>query len=50
MVEESTQSSISPPAEWDLLSTKHFVRDVVKKVLNHDISDSDDIFQHGGDR
>ncbi|EPQ59006.1 acetyl-CoA synthetase-like protein [Gloeophyllum trabeum ATCC 11539] len=48
-LEESTQSSIPPPADWDLASATEFVRAVVNKVLIHGVEDGDDIFHHGCD-
>ncbi|KAK0210917.1 hypothetical protein DFS33DRAFT_1371246 [Desarmillaria ectypa] len=41
-VEESTQTSISLPLEWNAKSTGDF-------VLSHSILDDDDLFQHGCD-
>ncbi|KAK0196977.1 hypothetical protein F5146DRAFT_1153799, partial [Armillaria mellea] len=49
-VEESTQTAISLPLEWDPDSTKDFVRTIVLQVLSHSILDDDDLFQHGCDR
>ena len=50
-LDESTQSSVPAPAQWDLESCTDFVRAVVKKVLSiEDIGDEDDVFQRGGDR
>lgn len=49
-VDESTQSSIPPPKEWDIVSTTDFVRTVVNKVLVSTIQDNDDVFEHGCDR
>ncbi|THU97197.1 acetyl-CoA synthetase-like protein [Dendrothele bispora CBS 962.96] len=49
-LEESTQSNIPAPAQWDLESSTEFVRTVVKKVLAiEDIGDEEDVFQRGGD-
>ncbi|THV01949.1 acetyl-CoA synthetase-like protein [Dendrothele bispora CBS 962.96] len=49
-LEESTQSSIPVPAQWDLEPSTEFVRAVVKKVLAiEDIGDEEDVFQRGGD-
>ncbi|THU90375.1 acetyl-CoA synthetase-like protein [Dendrothele bispora CBS 962.96] len=49
-LEESTQSSIPVPAQWDLESSTEFVRAVVKKVLAiEDIGDDEDVFQRGVD-
>lgn len=51
-VEETAQSNIAPPAEWDLVSTVEFVRKVVTQVLvsEHEIQDEDDLFQLSCDR
>lgn len=49
-VEESTQSNIPPPAQWDVVSTTDFVRAVVNKVLRQTVNDDDDLFEHGCDR
>lgn len=38
------------PDRWDLKSTSEFVRSVVCKTLDYDMSDDEDIFQHGCDR
>ncbi|THV08178.1 acetyl-CoA synthetase-like protein [Dendrothele bispora CBS 962.96] len=61
-LEESTQPSIPIPQQWDLQSSKAFVRAVVEKVLikhqseskngtsaSRAIKDDDDFFQIGGD-
>ncbi|THV08176.1 acetyl-CoA synthetase-like protein [Dendrothele bispora CBS 962.96] len=55
-IEESTQPSIPAPQQWDLGSSKAFVRAVVESVLLKDksesattIGDEDDFFQVGGD-
>ncbi|KAF5371569.1 hypothetical protein D9758_003563 [Tetrapyrgos nigripes] len=48
-VEESTQSSIPAPQEWSIGSAQEFVRVVVQKVLQKNISDQDDFFEHGCD-
>ncbi|KAJ3847468.1 hypothetical protein EV368DRAFT_51127 [Lentinula lateritia] len=48
-VEETTQSDIPAPVEWNLLSTKSFVRNIVTQVLSHTVKDGDDIFQYGCD-
>ncbi|KAK7472205.1 hypothetical protein VKT23_000327 [Stygiomarasmius scandens] len=49
-LDESTQSSVPAPAQWDLESCADFLRAVVKKVLSiEDIGDEDDVFQRGGD-
>ncbi|THV08159.1 acetyl-CoA synthetase-like protein [Dendrothele bispora CBS 962.96] len=54
-IEESTQPSIPAPQQWDLESSKAFVRAVVESVLLKDksesdtIGDEDDFFQIGGD-
>ncbi|KAF5346966.1 hypothetical protein D9758_010089 [Tetrapyrgos nigripes] len=48
-VDESTQASIPAPQDWDIRPTKEFVQAVVQKVLQKDISDQDDLFEHGCD-
>ncbi|KAI0821733.1 acetyl-CoA synthetase-like protein [Trametes gibbosa] len=48
-VEESAQSDLSPPEDWDDESTRVFVRDVVQRTLRRPLSDDDDIFRNGGD-
>ncbi|THV08177.1 acetyl-CoA synthetase-like protein [Dendrothele bispora CBS 962.96] len=54
-IEESTQPSIPAPQQWDLESSKAFVRAVVESVLLKDksksvtLGDEDDFFQIGGD-
>ncbi|KAH9840963.1 uncharacterized protein C8Q71DRAFT_854811 [Rhodofomes roseus] len=48
-IEESTQSSIAAPRQWDVVTTTDFVRAVVGKVLVHSVQDTDDLFQHGCD-
>lgn len=49
-VDETTSSSVPPPAAWDIISTTDFVRTVVNKVLVHQIEDDDDLFENGCDR
>ncbi|CAL1699315.1 unnamed protein product [Somion occarium] len=48
-VDETTQADITPPSSWDLQSSLRFVREVVRRVLTHEVNDSDDIFQKGCD-
>lgn len=48
-VNESTQSDLSPPAQWNFDNTLEFVRAVVHKVLEHEIADADDLFICGCD-
>ncbi|KAF8890513.1 hypothetical protein CPB84DRAFT_1849102 [Gymnopilus junonius] len=48
-VADSTQSSIPPPADWELTTTLDFVRLVVNKVMIHGVQDDEDIFQRGCD-
>ncbi|KAJ6629893.1 hypothetical protein B0H10DRAFT_1775629 [Mycena sp. CBHHK59/15] len=48
-VEETTQSNIPPPEEWDPEATLDFVRNIVRKVLVGSVQDNDDIFQYGCD-
>ncbi|TFY82997.1 hypothetical protein EWM64_g1012 [Hericium alpestre] len=48
-VDESAQSEVPPPAGWDNARTTQFVRTVVHRVLEKEISDDEDLFQHGCD-
>ena len=50
-IEESAQIDISAPDRWTAQSTYTFVRSVVLHVIKgRDITDDDDLFEHGGDR
>ncbi|KAH9931804.1 uncharacterized protein B0H18DRAFT_1093226 [Fomitopsis serialis] len=49
VVEETTQSSIPPPEQWDFKTVTDFVRAVVGKVLVRPVKDDDDLFEHGCD-
>ncbi|KAJ3522383.1 hypothetical protein NM688_g8882 [Phlebia brevispora] len=49
-VDESAQSDLSAPSSWTFPNTLDFVRAVVNKVLEREISDTDDLFISGGDR
>jgi len=49
-VADSSQSNIASPTEWSLPTILKFVREVVNKVLKHNVTDNQDIFQHGCDR
>lgn len=49
-VDETAQSDICPPADWNEEKTLAYVRKVVHGVLQKEIKDDDDIFQFGGDR
>ncbi|KAJ7233038.1 hypothetical protein C8J57DRAFT_1090832 [Mycena rebaudengoi] len=48
-VEETTQSNITPPEQWDPTSTLDFVREVIRNVMTNSVEDDEDIFQHGCD-
>ncbi|KZT73708.1 acetyl-CoA synthetase-like protein [Daedalea quercina L-15889] len=48
-VEASSQSTVSPPASWDIASTADFVRRVVTQVMDHTVPDDGDLFQNGCD-
>ena len=50
VVEDGTQADLSPPQSWDVEHTRDFVRRVVKKVLNMEVRDTDDLFRKGCDR
>lgn len=49
-VDETAQSHIPPPPSLSYADCLPFCRAVVRHVLKRNIEDSDDIFQHGGDR
>lgn len=49
-VEESSQTHVDPPADWNVEGSTEFARRVVTQVLGHEVTDDDDIFQHGCDR
>ena len=48
--DEATEQDLSPPSSWAYDSAKEFVRAVITRVLEHEVGDNDDIFQHGCDR
>ncbi|CCM00767.1 uncharacterized protein FIBRA_02808 [Fibroporia radiculosa] len=48
-VEESSQSSIPAPIQWESENVLPFVRAIVNKVMKHDVMDEDDLFHHGCD-
>ncbi|TFY76506.1 hypothetical protein EWM64_g7507 [Hericium alpestre] len=48
-IEESAQTDIEAPPAWDIARTAKFVRTVVQKVLEREVSDHEDIFQLGCD-
>jgi hypothetical protein len=50
VVQESSQTEIAPPSAWTRKETLLFMRACIRKVLNVDIGDKDDIFQQGCDR
>ena len=47
--DEATEDDLAPPANWSYDASKEFARAVVTRVLEHTVSDTDDIFQHGCD-
>lgn len=49
-VEAATSANVDSPETWTKETTLDFVRTVVHKVMESKVEDSDDIFQHGGDR
>ena len=49
-VDESTQADIEPPHSWNFASAKEFVKAVIKRVLDHDIAETQDLFHSGCDR
>lgn len=48
-VEETTQAGLLRLDAWDPLSTLEFVREVIRSVMTHSVSDDEDIFQRGCD-
>src|SRR5882762_11679531 len=49
-VEDSSQTELTPPGEWNAQTTLEFVVTVVEKVMKHKLGTEDDIFQNGCDR
>lgn len=49
-VDETTQADLLPPRSWSPPDSKEFIRTVVRRVLDHAIGDSEDLFQRGCDR
>lgn len=49
-VKETTQADMAPPPSWSLPDSINFVKEVVNRVMKHEIQESDDIFQKGCDR
>lgn len=49
-IKESTQPDITVPENWDAVSVMEFVRRVVTKVMELEISDDADLFLEGCDR
>jgi hypothetical protein len=47
---EAAQEDIIVPTTWSEEEVTVFVRNAVHNVIKHDVSDSDDLFQHGCDR
>ncbi|CAL1699334.1 unnamed protein product [Somion occarium] len=48
-VKETTQADMAPPPSWSLPDSINFVKEVVNRVMKHEIQESDDIFQKGCD-
>ena len=49
-VEATSQANIPAPPSWNVSDVTSFVRAVVRSVIEHPITDSDDLFQYGCDR
>ena len=49
-VEETFQTGVTPPAQWDKDGVLGFVRRVVHSVLHQQPADDADLFHHGCDR
>lgn len=47
--DEASEDDLAPPSSWSYDASKEFARAVVTRVLEHSVSDTDDIFQHGCD-
>jgi hypothetical protein len=48
--DENSENDLAPPSSWAYSTAKEFVRAVITRVLEHEVGDNDDIFQHGCDR
>ena|ERR1700733_8241071 len=49
-VDETAQPQVPLPANWSNSNALEFVRATVSNVMNQDVEDEDDFFQHGCDR
>lgn len=49
-IEQSAQSDVVAPVNWDIESTRVFVRTVVQRVVKRSLSDDADLFRNGCDR
>ncbi|CCL99492.1 uncharacterized protein FIBRA_01510 [Fibroporia radiculosa] len=49
LVEESSQINIPAPTEWNVETSRQFVRTIINKIIKHEIKDHDDLFHHGCD-
>lgn len=49
-IEESSQTDLEPPSSWDEPTVREFLRKAVGSALLGDVTDDDDLFQHGCDR
>ncbi|KAH7104870.1 acetyl-CoA synthetase-like protein [Auriculariales sp. MPI-PUGE-AT-0066] len=47
--ELSPEIRFAPPAEWTVYTTLEFIRSVVRSVVDADLQDDGDLFQHGCD-
>jgi hypothetical protein len=49
-VDETAQPQVPLPANWSNSNALEFIRATVSNVMNRDVGDEDDLFQHGCDR
>ena len=49
-VENSSQTELTPPSEWNSQTTLEFVVTIVEKVMKRKLGTEDDIFHNGCDR
>ncbi len=49
-VEQTAQSDVAAPVNWDVENTRAFVRTVVQRVMQRTLSEDADLFRNGCDR
>ena len=50
VVEQSSQSDVSPPYNWNPDGVLEYVQRVVTSVMKHQVANDADLFRHGCDR